>query len=70
MRALPYVMMTAALLSGCVSTPPTATESLPLSATETTEQLAEVKDNLDAADRMNAPPRPQPALRVVQRLRP
>ena len=56
MRALPFLMMSAALLAGCVSTPPTATESLPLSATKTTEQLAEVKDNLDAADRMNAPP--------------
>lgn len=45
-------------LAGCVSTPPTATEALPLSATETTRQLAEVKDNLDAADRMAAPPPP------------
>lgn len=58
MRALPLLMISAALLSGCVSTPPTATEALPLSATDTTEQLAEVKDNLDAADRMNAPPPP------------
>ena len=56
MRALTLTMISAALLTGCVSTPPTATEALPLSATETTRQLAEVKDNLDAADRMNAPP--------------
>ena len=41
-----------------VSTPPSATEALPLSATASTAQLAEVKDNLDAADRMNAPPPP------------
>ncbi|MEY4984834.1 MAG: hypothetical protein RIR62_3100 [Pseudomonadota bacterium] len=60
MRALTLVMMSAALLAGCVSTPPTARSALPLSATKTTEQLAEVKDNLDAADRMNAPP-PAPA---------
>ncbi len=58
MRALPLFLFPAALLAGCVSTPPTATEALPLSATETTQQLAEVKDNLDAADRMNAPPPP------------
>lgn len=45
-------------LAGCVSMPPTATGALPLSATETTEQLAEIKDNLDAADRMTAPPPP------------
>lgn len=58
MRALPLLLIPAALMSGCVSTSPTATEALPLSATETTEQLAEIKDNLDAADRMNAPPPP------------
>ncbi|MEN9410110.1 MAG: hypothetical protein RL216_2084 [Pseudomonadota bacterium] len=58
MRALPLFLIPAALLAGCVTTPPTATESLPLRATETTQQLAEVKDNLDAADRMNAPPPP------------
>lgn len=58
MRALPLLLIPVALMSGCVSTPPTATEALPLSATETTEQLAEIKDNLDAADRMNAPPPP------------
>lgn len=46
-------------LAGCVSTAPqTATDVLPLSATEQTVQLAEVKDNLDAADRMGAPPPP------------
>jgi len=54
--ALPVLLMSSAALAACVSSPPTATESLPLSATATTEQLAEVKDNLDAADRMNAPP--------------
>jgi len=43
------------LVSACVSTPQTATQALPLSATEETRQLAEVKDNLDAADRMGAP---------------
>jgi len=67
MRALPLMMMSAALLAGCVSTPPTATQSLPLSATDTTRQLAEVKDNLDAADRMNAPP---PAAVAASEVRP
>ena len=57
-RAAPALFLILPALAGCVSTPQTATEALPLSATETTRQLAEVKDNLDAADRMNAPPPP------------
>lgn len=48
-------VMALPLLAGCVSTPTTATQALPASATEETRQLAEVKDNLDAADRMGAP---------------
>lgn len=57
-RAAPALFLILPLVAGCVSTPQTATDALPLSATETTRQLAEVKDNLDAADRMNAPPPP------------
>lgn len=57
-------------LAGCVSTPPTATEALPLSATETTRQLAEVKDNLDAADRMAAPPPPSATMAAEAEVRP
>lgn len=53
---LPVLIVSFSALSGCMSGPQTATQALPLSATETTEQLAEVKDNLDAADRMDAPP--------------
>lgn len=57
-RAAPALFLIVPLLAGCVSTPQTATQALPLSATEATKQLAEVKDNLDAADRMSAPPPP------------
>ena len=57
-RAAPALFLIVPFLAGCVSTPQTATQALPLSATEATKQLAEVKDNLDAADRMNAPPPP------------
>ena len=53
--ALAGAIMALPLLAGCVSTPQTATQALPMSATEETRQLAEVKDNLDAADRMGAP---------------
>lgn len=55
MRPALFAMIPAVLLAGCVSTPPRAVEALPLSATDQTLQLAEVKDNLDAADRMGAP---------------
>lgn len=64
-RAAPALFLILPVLAGCVSTPPTATEALPLNATETTRQLAEVKDNLDAADRMNAPPPPAAAVAVA-----
>ena len=57
-RAAPALFLIVPFLAGCVSTPQTATQALPLSATEATKQLAEVKDNLDAADRMSAPPPP------------
>ncbi|ESW61947.1 MAG: hypothetical protein Q27BPR15_03740 [Rhodobacter sp. CACIA14H1] len=67
MRPALLPMLPVIALSACVQAPPTATESLPLSATETTEQLAEVKDNLDAADRMNAPP---PAAVAASEVRP
>ena len=60
-RAAPFLFLILPMVAGCVSTPQTATQALPLSATETTRQLAEVKDNLDAADRMNAPPPPAAA---------
>ena len=53
--ALLGVLFALPMLSACVSTPQTATQALPLSASEETRQLAEVKDNLDAADRMGAP---------------
>lgn len=57
--ALLISLILGVVLGGCVSTAPqTATDALPLSATEQTVQLAEVKDNLDAADRMGAPPPP------------
>ena len=58
---MPALLMALPMLAGCVSTPPSATEALPLSATASTAQLAEVKDNLDAADRMAAPPPPAAA---------
>lgn len=57
-RAAPALFLILPFVAGCVSTPQTATQAVPLSATEQTRQLAEVKDNLDAADRMNAPPSP------------
>lgn len=57
-RAPAALILIVPLVAGCVSTPETATQALPLSATAQTQQLAEVKDNLDAADRMNAPPPP------------
>jgi hypothetical protein len=71
MRPAPALfLLLPALLAGCVQTPKTATQALPLSATETTRQLAEVKDNLDAADRMGAPPPPPvAAVRDVQPLK-
>lgn len=52
----PAILLALPLLAGCVSTPQMASDALPLSATDQTRQLAEVKDNLDAADRMGAPP--------------
>lgn len=59
MRAVPPLTLSLVLFAAaCVSTPQSAQEALPLSATDTTVQLAEVKDNLDAADRMAAPPPP------------
>ncbi len=57
------------LLGACTpSGPQTASDALPLSATAQTVQLAEVKDNLDAADRMGAPP--PPALSAADEARP
>lgn len=53
--ALLGAMIALPFLSACVSTPQTATQAVPLNATAETRQLAEVKDNLDAADRMGAP---------------
>lgn len=59
MRAVPPLTLGLVLFAAaCVSTPQSAQDSLPLSATDTTVQLAEVKDNLDAADSMTAPPPP------------
>lgn len=66
--ALLISMILGVVLGACTPTgPQTATEALPLSATEQTVQLAEVKDNLDAADRMGAPP---PAAVVADDARP
>jgi hypothetical protein len=58
---LPLVL----LLAACASAPRTATDALPLDATGLTRQLAEVKDDLDAADRAAAPP-PLPAAPVPE----
>ena len=55
--ALLISLILGVLLGACTpTTPETASDALPLSATAQTVQLAEVKDNLDAADRMGAPP--------------
>lgn len=43
-------------LMGCAQGTPSARSALPLDARETTVQLAGIKDNLDAADRLAAPP--------------
>ncbi|NBE09166.1 LPP20 family lipoprotein [Paragemmobacter ruber] len=57
--ALLISLILGVLLGACTpTTPETASDALPLSATAQTVQLAEVKDNLDAADRMGAPPAP------------
>lgn len=58
MRAVFPLTLSLLLTAGCVTTPQSAQEALPLSATPATVQLAEVKDNLDGADRMAAPPPP------------
>lgn len=48
-------------LMGCATAAPTAKSALPLDARENTVQLAEVKDDLDAADRLAAPAAPAAA---------
>ncbi len=54
MRVL-TLSLTLAALVGCASHPPSAKSALPLDAREPTRTLAAVKDDLDAADRLNAP---------------
>lgn len=55
MRPAPILPLFLAL-AACAGQPQTATEALPMDATGLTRQLAEVKDNLDAADAEAAPP--------------
>jgi hypothetical protein len=55
MRPAPAFSL-ALLLSACGTTPDRAVEALPLDATGLTLQLAEVKDDLDAADRLDPAP--------------
>lgn len=56
MRSL-FLLVPLALM-GCATAAPTAKSALPLDARESTVQLAEIKDNLDAADRLAAPAAP------------
>lgn len=53
MRAL--CLMISLALTGCAGGPPSAKSALPLDARAPVRQLAAVKDDLDAADRMAAP---------------
>lgn len=48
-------------LMGCATAAPTAKSALPLDARENTVQLAAIKDDLDAADRLAAPAAVSPA---------
>jgi hypothetical protein len=53
MRPAPAFSL-ALLLAACAAPPERAVEALPMDATGLTRQLAEVKDGLDAADRLHA----------------
>lgn len=64
MRPAPAFSL-ALLLAACGSSPNRAVEALPLDATGQTRQLAEVKDHLDAAGRLDAPVPPAPVAAPV-----
>lgn len=51
-----HVLAALFILSGCASSPPRAVDALPPEALAGTRMLAEVKDDLDAADRAAAYP--------------
>lgn len=63
MRPAPALSL-ALLLAACGSQPDRAVDALPMDATGLTRQLAEVKDGLDAAGRLDSPA-PQPAARLA-----